>query len=79
MAYTTHTTPRQRQRRLRREARNSTLVRVAEIIGQTIAMTVIGFFIAWVLINWATGCGETWITYTGERIAGECVLMPWRD
>ena len=42
-------------------------------------MTIFAFFFAWVLINWVSGCGETFVTYTGERIHGECILMPWRD
>lgn len=32
----------------------------------------------WVLVNWAGGCGETYVTSTGERIEGDCALMPWR-
>jgi len=73
-------TTRQRQRAQRE--------RIAEIIADLFALALkaamlvlIAYFIAWVGINWLTGCGETFITYTGERIAGECIpfaVWNWR-
>ena len=53
--------------------------RVVETIGNILIAAILGLMFAWVGINWVTGCGETFITYTGERIHGECVFMPWRD
>lgn len=58
---------------------NATRVRIVEIITSLAVMTIFAFFFAWVLINWLSGCGETFVTYTGAVIEGECVLMPWRD
>jgi len=65
--------------RRRRLQRADIIARIVHHIVNAIVVVLMGAFIAWVLVNWVTGCGETWITYTGERIAGECVLMPWRD
>lgn len=69
----------QTRTRHRRYDDNATRVRIVEIIASLAGMTIFAFFFAWVLINWVSGCGETFVTYTGERIHGECILMPWRD
>lgn len=68
-------TPRPTRRRRRREA----LVRVTEIIANTIMTLAMGALFAWVLVNWMSGCGEVFIDAYGNHIAGECLLMPWRD
>ena len=67
-----------RQRR-QQQRRHHALARVVEFIAGSLAMVLIAAMFTWVLINWVTGCGETWVTYAGDRIHGECVLMPWRD
>lgn len=59
--------------------RTTTRTTVVETIGSILIAAIFGLMLAWVGINWVTGCGETFITYTGERIHGECVFMPWRD
>ena len=59
--------------------RTPTRTTVVETIGSVLIAAILGLMFAWVGINWVTGCGETFITYTGERIHGECVFMPWRD
>ena len=59
--------------------RTTTRTTVVETIGSVLIAAIFGLMLAWVGINWVTGCGETFITYTGERIHGECVFMPWRD
>jgi hypothetical protein len=59
--------------------RTPTRTTVVETIGSVLIAAIFGLMLAWVGINWVTGCGETFITYTGERIHGECVFMPWRD
>jgi hypothetical protein len=64
---------------LEREVKRRRRERIVETIGSVLITAILGLMFAWVGINWVTGCGETFITYTGERIAGECVLMPWRD
>jgi len=64
---------------LEREIKRRRRERIVETIGSVLITAILGLMFAWVGINWVTGCGETFITYTGERIAGECVLMPWRD
>lgn len=61
-------------RKVRRRHRR----RVAEAIGGILATALTGALIAWVLVNWVTGCGEVFHTVDGT-IMGECVLMPWRD
>ena len=59
--------------------RTPTRTTVVETIGNILIAAIFGLMLAWVGINGVTGCGETFITYTGERIHGECVFMPWRD
>ena len=59
--------------------RTPTRTTVVETIGSVLIAAIFGLMFTWVGINWVTGCGETFITYTGERIHGECVFMPWRD
>lgn len=66
-------------RQRRQQRRQHAIARVVEFIAGALAMVLIAAMFAWVLINWVTGCGETWVTYTGDRIHGECVLMPWKD
>ena len=39
------------------------------------AMGALAVFFAWVLVNWLSGCGQTFPTHTGERVPGECFLM----
>jgi len=64
-----------RQRRLNAETR----ARIIDAILGFLATVIIAAMFAWVGVNWVTGCGETFVTYSGERVHGECVLMPWRD
>ena len=64
---------------LEREIKQRRRERIVETIGSVLIAAILGLMLAWVGINWVTGCGETFITYTGERIHGECVFMPWRD
>jgi hypothetical protein len=52
---------------------------VAEVIGQIAMGAIMGILIAWLGINWITGCGETTRTVDGIYIKGECVLVPWVD
>jgi hypothetical protein len=58
---------------------DATRTTVAEVIGQ-IAMGAISraSVIAWLGINWISGCGEIIYTATGA-IPGECIFMPWVD
>ena len=64
-----------RRQRQRADVIADTIKHVATMV----AFVCVSAIIALVLVNWLTGCGETFITYTGERIQGECVFMPWRD
>lgn len=68
-------------RRLRNRSRFNAefRARVIDAILGFLVTVLIALMFAWVGINWVTGCGETFITYTGAVIEGECVLMPWRD
>ena len=56
---------------------NATRTTVAEVIGQIAMGAIMGILIAWLGINWITGCGETTRTVNGDYIKGECVLVPW--
>jgi hypothetical protein len=38
---------------------------------------IFGFFMAWLLINWAMGCGEYFYTADGSIVYGECWLHTW--
>ena len=62
--------------RQRRRARLR--AKIAEAIAGVVVATLTGALIAWVLVNWITGCGEIIHTYDGA-VMGECVFMPWRD
>lgn len=44
-----------------------------QTIGTGCAVVLLGWFFAWVLVNWVTGCGEQFPTANGSYIAGECV------
>lgn len=65
--------------RTRRQRRSDTIARVVEAITGMIASVAFALMIAWVGLNWLSGCGEQFPTANGGYIAGECVLMPWRD
>jgi hypothetical protein len=52
--------------------------RAVEVLAEVAIASVMGLMFAWVLVNWATGCGEVFHTATGT-VMGECVFMPWRD
>lgn len=52
-------------------------IRVTEILGQIAIGAIMGCIVAWLGINWITGCGETTRTIDGGYIKGECVLVPW--
>jgi hypothetical protein len=45
----------------------------AEILLSTLFSALFAMLMVWVLVNWVTGCGETFPTANGSRIAGECV------
>jgi len=64
---------------LDREIKRRRRERIVDAIGSVFIAVVLGLMFTWVGINWVTGCGETFITYTGATIEGECVFMPWRD
>ena len=49
---------------------------IKDILLATLATFIASMFFAWVLINWASGCGETFQTASGELIQGECIFHP---
>lgn len=49
--------------------------RIVDFIGGTIACAVLGLFMAYILVNWATGCGEQFPTADGGYIQGECISV----
>ena len=38
---------------------------------------LMSLFMAWLWINWITGCGEMFITAYGTYIPGDCVFYPF--
>ena len=48
---------------------------VLGFIGRAVGLLAMSWLFAWVLLNWVTGCGETFPTADGGRIAGECVPL----
>ena len=65
--------------RQRRQLRDYVAVRIrlTEVLGTVALGAITGLLIAWLGINWITGCGETTRTITGNYLKGECVLVPW--
>jgi len=63
----------------RRLHRNQTeiRIRVIEVTSNIALGAITGILVAWLGINWITGCGETTRTIDGTYIKGECVLVPW--
>lgn len=44
-------------------------------LGKALGAALVGVLIAWVMINWMMGCGETFTTIDGAVIYGECVTL----
>ena len=64
-------------RRLRHRRREAVRIRVIEVTANIALGSLTGILVAWLGINWITGCGETTRTINGDYIKGECVLVPW--
>ena len=44
-----------------------------------VATAALGFFFAWLILNWLMGCGESFPQADGSRVMGECLsILPWR-
>lgn len=44
-----------------------------EFIGGALFCALFSLMFVWMLVNFITGCGETFPTATGAYIAGECI------
>jgi hypothetical protein len=44
-----------------------------EIIVSFLVLVCFSFFMAFALLNWALGCGESFPQADGSRVEGECV------
>ncbi len=62
-----------RQRRINREVRESITRRVVDWVGQIVLATIIGVFVAFIFINWLSGCGERFPTADGGYVEGQCI------
>lgn len=63
-----------RQRRIQREIRQSLLRRVIDWVGQLLFCTLVGVFFSFIIINWMSGCGESFPTDAhGNYVMGECI------
>jgi len=49
-----------------------------EIALSILSTLVVSTFIAWIVLNWISGCGEVFPTATGGYIHGECILHPFK-
>ena len=70
-----------RQRRMNQQYRNHLLKRLIEVMGEIVLMFIIAFFISFILINWMSGCGESFPQADGSYQQGECVYPTdiWND
>ena len=60
----------------RRAARRATIYQLVWVtLGKALVVALAGVLIAWVLINWMMGCGETFTTIDGAIIHGECITL----
>lgn len=50
---------------------------VHRVLLDTLIALGISVLFAWLLINFALGCGDVYHTADGRLIAGECAGMPW--
>ena len=57
----------------KRDADRMVRVRLVELAAHGIMALVVALFIALILINWVTGCGEVFHGVDGSVIYGECV------
>ena len=48
---------------------------VLERVAVTLASVAFVFLCALIVLEWAVGCGETWVQADGSRIVGECVFI----
>ena len=53
------------------------LDRVFGALYALLCVAIVSLLIAWLGINWITGCGQTMRTIDGIYIEGDCVLVPW--
>lgn len=44
-------------------------------VGQAIFAIVVGVFMAFMVLEWAVGCGETYVDSKGVRHANECLFL----
>jgi hypothetical protein len=42
---------------------------------QAAGVVSFGVFVAWLLMNWALGCGESFPTAGGTYVTGECIQL----
>lgn len=53
------------------------LVLLASALATAAGMALTSLILTWVLVNWVTGCGETFPTVGGGVEPGACVAMPF--
>jgi len=51
--------------------------KLKSITASILMSLLIASLLAWLMINFITGCGDKYYTADGQTIAGECVGMPW--
>jgi hypothetical protein len=61
----------------RSRAFNVSLALFSYFVIKPTLVIVPALLMAWLWINWITGCGETFITAYGAHIPGDCVFYPF--
>lgn len=49
--------------------------KVYDFIVSAVLITVLALVGAVILLEWAVGCGETWVQADGSHVTGECVII----
>lgn len=72
---------RHRQRGINRYARNELIKTAINWLGAITSLTIVAMFFSFILINWLSGCGESFIQADGSYIQGECIYPSdlWND
>lgn len=75
MTYYTSNTSRRLKDRVNARRKAELKAAFWQFMGQALFTLIFAFFIAWVLVNWMMGCGETFYAADGSIIAGECLSL----
>jgi hypothetical protein len=46
-----------------------------EVLATTAICVVFGVFVGVIVLEWLSGCGESWVQADGSRVMGECLFI----